>query len=123
MTAPPSAESLRESGRDEHSPAARWVARLGPGKNLLSPRVHLDRRIDSVSPQGREAVILRLKDWLRDQVETVLGPLRAAGHAAQNPTTPAPARALLALLVDEGGIVTRDAVAGALGGARRTYGS
>jgi len=90
------------------------VARLAPGKNLLSPRVLLDRRIDSVSPQGREAVILRLKHWLRDQVEKVLGPLRAAGHAARDPATPAPARALLALLVDEGGIVTRDAVAGAL---------
>ncbi len=96
----------------------RWrgheVARLGPGKNLLSPRVHLDRRIDSVSPQGREAVIIRLKDWLRDQVQMVLGPLRAAGRAAQDMFTPAPVRALLALLVDEGGIVARDAVAGAV---------
>jgi ATP-dependent RNA helicase SUPV3L1/SUV3 len=91
------------------------VAQLGQGKNLLSPRVHLDRRIDSVSPQGREAVISRLKNWLRDQVEKVLGPLRMAGHAAQDPAMPPPARAVLALLVDEGGIVTRDAVAGALG--------
>ncbi|MDQ8756648.1 helicase-related protein [Sphingosinicella sp. LHD-64] len=90
------------------------VARLGPGKNLLSPRVQLDRRIDSVSPQGREAVIGRLRDWIRDQVGNVLGPLRAAGHAAQDLFTPAHARALLALLVDEGGIVARDAVAGAL---------
>ena len=49
------------------------VARLGPGKNLLSPRVLLDRRIESVSDKGREAVIARLKDWLRASVEAVLG--------------------------------------------------
>jgi ATP-dependent RNA helicase SUPV3L1/SUV3 len=92
------------------------VARLGPGKNLLSPRVQLDRRIDRVSEKGREAVILRLKDWLRSGAEAVLGPLRAAGHAARNPAAPAAIRALLALLVDEGGIVARDAVAAALAG-------
>jgi ATP-dependent RNA helicase SUPV3L1/SUV3 len=90
------------------------VAKLGSGKNLLSPRVHLDRRIDRVSEKGREAVILRLKDWLRTGAEAVLGPLRAAGHAAQDPTAPPAVRALLALLVDEGGIAARDAVAGAL---------
>ena len=90
------------------------VARLGPGKNLLSPRILLDRRIDRVSDKGREAVIVRLKDWLRGRAEAVLGPLRAAGHAAQDPAAPAAVRALLALLVDEGGIAARDAVAAPL---------
>ena len=90
------------------------VARLGPGKNLLSPRVLLDRRIDRVSDKGREAVILRLKDWLRAGAEAALAPLRAAGRAAQDAAAPAAVRALLAMLVDEGGIVAREAVAGAL---------
>ncbi|HYJ53068.1 MAG TPA: helicase-related protein [Allosphingosinicella sp.] len=90
------------------------VARLGPGKNLLSPRVQLDRRIDRVSDKGREAVILRLKDWIRAGAETVLGPLRAAGRAAQDPAAPAAVRALLAMLVDEGGIIAREAVAAPL---------
>ena len=49
-------------------PAILWrgheIARLGPGKNLLVPRVTLDRRLDSVSPRGREAIVSRLKDWL-----------------------------------------------------------
>jgi ATP-dependent RNA helicase SUPV3L1/SUV3 len=90
------------------------VAKLGPGKNLLSPRVLLDRGIERVSEAGREAVIARLKAWLRAGAEAVLGPLRAAGHAAADPAAPAPVRALLALLVDEGGIVARDAAAGAL---------
>ena len=58
-----------------------------------------------VSEKGREAVILRLKDWLRAGAEAALGPLRAAGHAAQDPAAPAAVRALLAMLVDEGGIV------------------
>jgi ATP-dependent RNA helicase SUPV3L1/SUV3 len=86
------------------------VARLGPGKNLLSPRVLLDRRIDSVSRRGREAVIERLHGWIRGQVERSLAPLRAAGGAARDPGAPAPVRALLAMLVDEGGIVAREKV-------------
>jgi ATP-dependent RNA helicase SUPV3L1/SUV3 len=90
------------------------VARLGPGKNLLSPRILLDRRIERVSDKGREAVTLRLKDWLRAGAEAVLAPLRAAGHAAQDPSAPPAVRALLAMIVDEGGIVAREAVAGAL---------
>ncbi|HEX8640450.1 MAG TPA: helicase-related protein [Allosphingosinicella sp.] len=95
------------------------VARLGPGKNLLSPRVLLDRRIDSVSQRGREAVVERLQDWIRHQVERSLAPLRAAGAAAQDRETPAPIRSILAALVDEGGVIARDRVAGPLGGLER----
>jgi ATP-dependent RNA helicase SUPV3L1/SUV3 len=87
------------------------VARLGPGKNLLSPRVNLDRRIDRVSDRGRDAVVERLKGWLRVEVERWLAPLRRAGAAAHDAATPAAVRSILALLVDEGGIVARDAVA------------
>ena len=95
------------------------VARLGPGKNLLSPRVLLDRRIDRVSDKGREAVIERLKSWVRAGAEKVLGPLRAAGHAAQDPAAAPAVRALLAMLVDEGGIIPREAVAAPLGALDR----
>jgi len=90
------------------------VARLGPGKNLLSPRILLDRRIERVSEKGREAVILRLKDWLRAGAETTLGPLRAAGNAARDAAAAPAVRALLAMLVDEGGIIARAAVAAPL---------
>jgi len=90
------------------------VARLEPGKNLLSPRIKLDRRIDSVSQRGRDAVIERLQNWIRDRVERALGPLRAAGRTAQDKATPAPVRSLLAMLVDEGGVVARDQVAAPL---------
>jgi ATP-dependent RNA helicase SUPV3L1/SUV3 len=87
------------------------VARLGPGKNLLSPRVLLDRRIDSVSERGREAVIERLKNWVRGQVQRSLEPLRRAGMAAQDPASAPAVRAVLAMLVDEGGIIARSEVA------------
>ena len=43
-----------------------------------------------------------------------LAPLRAAGRAAQDAAAPAAVRALLAMLVDEGGITPREAVAEAL---------
>jgi len=87
------------------------VARLGPGKNLLSPRILLDRKLDRLSSRGREIVVDRLKLWVHHQVERVLGPLRAAGLAAQDAKVPAAARSILAMLVDEGGIVARAAVA------------
>jgi ATP-dependent RNA helicase SUPV3L1/SUV3 len=99
-------------------PAMLWrgheVARLVAGKNLLSPRVQLDRRIDRVSERGREAVVARLKAWVAAQVEKALGPLRRAGQAGHAPDTAPALRAVLALLVDEGGIVARDAVAAPL---------
>ncbi|MEA3060749.1 MAG: ATP-dependent helicase [Sphingomonadales bacterium] len=95
------------------------VARLGPGKNLLSPRVLVDRRLDRLSQRGRDAVVERLELWVRHQVEKALGPLRRAGQAAQDPATPPPVRSTLALLVDEGGIVARDAVGKALASVPR----
>jgi ATP-dependent RNA helicase SUPV3L1/SUV3 len=87
------------------------VARLAPGKNLLSPRILIDRRLDRLSERGRDAVVERLNLWLRHQVERALGPLRQAGLAAHDAATPPAVRSILAMLVDEGGIVARDAVA------------
>jgi ATP-dependent RNA helicase SUPV3L1/SUV3 len=95
------------------------VARLGPGKNLLSPRVLVDRRLARLSERGRDAVVERLNVWVRHQVEKALGPLRLAGAAAREPSSPAAVRSILALLVDEGGIVERGAVAEALAGVER----
>jgi ATP-dependent RNA helicase SUPV3L1/SUV3 len=90
------------------------VARLGPGKNLLSPRVIVDRRLDRLSERGRGIVVQRLDTWVRHQVERSLGSLRQAGLAAQDSTAPAAVRSILAMLVDEGGIVAREAVANPL---------
>jgi ATP-dependent RNA helicase SUPV3L1/SUV3 len=87
------------------------VARLAPGKNLLSPRLLVDRRLDRLSERARDTVVERLNLWVRHQVERALGPLRQAGLAAQDPAAPAALRSILAMLVDEGGIVARETVA------------
>ncbi|MEA1014438.1 helicase-related protein [Sphingosinicella sp. LY1275] len=91
------------------------VARLGPGKNLLSPRVLLDRRLERLSDRGREAAIARLKTWVAHQIESVLGPLRKVGAAGQDPALPAAVRSVLAMVADEGGSLARSEVAEALG--------
>lgn len=99
----------------EQPVAIRWrgheVARLGPGKNLLSPHILLDRRLERLSERGRAAVVERLKEWLRLHVERALGPLRAAGAAARDAAVPPAARSVLAMLVDEGGTISRAEVA------------
>jgi ATP-dependent RNA helicase SUPV3L1/SUV3 len=87
------------------------VSRLGTGKNLLSPRILLDRRMERLSERGRQAIVDRLQEWLRGQVERWLGPLRSAGATARDPQVPADARSVLAMLVDEGGIIARSEVA------------
>jgi ATP-dependent RNA helicase SUPV3L1/SUV3 len=87
------------------------VARLSVGKNLLSPRVLLDQRLDRVSSRGRQTIVARLDRWLRAQIEHVLGPLRTAGAAAQDRASPPEMRSILAMLVDEGGIIARSEVA------------
>jgi ATP-dependent RNA helicase SUPV3L1/SUV3 len=95
------------------------VARLGPGKNLLSPRVLIDRRLDRLSERGRQIVAARIDLWVRHQVERWLSPLRAAGLAAQDSSCPPGVRSILAMLVDEGGIVAREAVGKPLAGLER----
>jgi len=87
------------------------VARLAPGKNLLSPRILLDRRIERLSERGRQAVTERLTGWIKARVEQHLGSLRRAGMAAQDRAAAAAVRSLLAMLVDEGGIIARSEVA------------
>jgi ATP-dependent RNA helicase SUPV3L1/SUV3 len=86
------------------------VARFGPGKNLLSPRVLLDARLERLSPRGREAAVQRLKLWVGHQIERWLGHLRVAGMATHDPGARPALRSVLAMLVDEGGIIAREAV-------------
>jgi ATP-dependent RNA helicase SUPV3L1/SUV3 len=79
----------------------------------------LDRRLDSLSAKGRGIILDRLDQWVRGQVERALGSLRAAGAAARDITVPAEVRSILAMLVDEGGIIARSKVAKTLGALDR----
>ena len=63
-------------------------------------------------------MVERLNLWVRARSSRRSGPLRAAGLAAHDPASPPAVRSILALLVDEGGIVAREAVAEAARGAR-----
>jgi ATP-dependent RNA helicase SUPV3L1/SUV3 len=73
--------------------------------------VALDRRLERLSATARDTVVERLERWLRGEVERVLGGLRSAGRAARDPQASAEVRSILAMLVDEGGIIARDLVA------------
>lgn len=90
------------------------VARLTPGKNLLSPRILLDRRLDRLGERGKEVVAARLTTWVAAQVERSLGRLRRIGAGGQDPAVAPSVRAVLALLADEGGIAARSGLAEAL---------
>jgi ATP-dependent RNA helicase SUPV3L1/SUV3 len=79
----------------------------------------VDRRLDRLSERGRDTVVERLNLWVRHQVERHLASLRSAGLAAQDGQASAAVRSILALLVDEGGIVEREAVAKPLAGLER----
>src|SRR3546814_5344112 len=60
-----------------------------------------------------------LADWVRARGEQSRGPVRAAGLAARDPSRPAVVRSVLALLVDEGGIVARGTLAEPLSSLER----
>ncbi|HEY6916636.1 MAG TPA: helicase-related protein [Allosphingosinicella sp.] len=90
------------------------VGRLVPGKNLLSPGILIDRRLERVSQKGRDVVVERLKAWIAANVERHLGHLRRAGMAARDGGASPAMRAVLAMLVDEGGVIARDALSGPL---------
>ena len=88
------------------------VARLGPGKNLLSPRVLLDRQLERLSVAGaRQGAREARSAGFAARSRRRSAPLRTAGQAAQDPEAPPEVRSILAMLVDEGGIVARETVA------------
>jgi len=84
------------------------VARLTKGKNLLSPRIELHRALEALAPADKQAVARRLQVWLDDQVARHLGPLADIAAAARDPEQSAAVRALLAPLVDAGGVLGRE---------------
>jgi ATP-dependent RNA helicase SUPV3L1/SUV3 len=101
---------VEESG----TPAVSWeghvLARLAPGRSLLEPALRTARALDRVSAQSRAALRSRLEQWLDRQVETHLKPLQKLAAAATDPTSASGVRALAAMLVDAGGVVSRKAV-------------
>lgn len=96
----------------------RWegldIGRIKPGKSLLTPRFEPDAAIARLDPPLRQQIEARLTQWLSDQIHRRLAPLQRAAHLASDAATPAAARAILAQLVEQGGILARTGVDAAL---------
>ena len=90
------------------------VAALVSGRTLLSPRLRLATALDRLSRAAKAAVEERLRSWVHARLAHVLGPLTLLAEAAADGNTPAPVRAILARVVDQGGTIPRKHVADAL---------
>ena len=100
-------------------PVIEWagsaVATLVKGR-AVAPDVRLDRALDALDTAAKAAVQARLSQWLNGQLDRYLRALRDMEAARRSAATPAPARAILAPLIDGGGIVARASVEDALAG-------
>ena len=90
------------------------VARLIAGRSLLAPRIMLHPSLDVLVPADRAAVTGRLRQWLDRAIARPLAPLARIAAAAGDRAAPPALRALLAPLVEAGGVAERAALAAAL---------
>jgi len=90
------------------------VARLGPGRSLLTPKLIPDRALEALDEAPRRAVIERLERWLATAIAKTLAPLQRIAVAARDAATPPPLRALLAPLAEAGGVLPRESLEKAL---------
>ncbi|WP_298023773.1 helicase-related protein [uncultured Parasphingopyxis sp.] len=85
----------------------RRVARLEAGRTPLAPQIKLDRALDVLSPEMKARVENRLMSWLDSRLAEALGPLLRIDAAIAGEKTPPALRALLAPVVEGGGIAAR----------------
>jgi ATP-dependent RNA helicase SUPV3L1/SUV3 len=102
------------TGAPGEAPAIAWqgraIATFEPTRELLRPRLRLERAAAALDAASRDIIFARLHRWLEARSEALLGPLERAAAAAADPATPPPLRALLAPLVDAGGMLPRPAL-------------
>ena len=113
-------------GAPGEAPAIAWngraIATFEPTRELLRPRLRLERAAAALDAASRDIIFARLHRWLEARSEALLGPLERAAAAAVDPATPPPLRALLAPLADAGGMLPRqplEPVLAVLGRAER----
>jgi len=97
----------------------REIAAFEPTRELLRPRLRLERAAAALEPSSRDLIFARLHRWLDERTEKLLDPLERLTAAAADPATAPTLRALLAPLIEAGGIVERRAVVGVLGNLAR----
>ncbi|HEV2568615.1 helicase-related protein [Sphingomonas sp.] len=88
----------------------RPIASFEPTRELLRPRLKLERAAAALEPANRDLIFARLHKWLEERTEKLLDPLEKMTAAAADPATPSALRALLAPLVEAGGIADRRSV-------------
>jgi ATP-dependent RNA helicase SUPV3L1/SUV3 len=97
-----------------HAPAIAWnglpVARFEPTRELLRPRLKLERSAAALDSASRDIIFARLHRWLESRIEKLLDALERLTAAAADPSTSPGLRALLAPLAEEGGILERVAL-------------
>ncbi|MET0251712.1 MAG: helicase-related protein, partial [Novosphingobium sp.] len=84
------------------------VARLEPGRELLAPRLRLDRALDPLASAAREGLAEALHGWVEAQIARLLAPLRRLSEAAGAFASGAELRALALRLVEAGGALPRE---------------
>ncbi|MGJ8536155.1 MAG: helicase-related protein [Parasphingopyxis sp.] len=91
------------------------VARLTPGRMLLRPEITLDASLGALTAAQRRRIADRLQGWLERTLADILRPLRNMEAVLEAPGTAPAIRALLAPLIDAGGILPRKAALEPLG--------
>jgi ATP-dependent RNA helicase SUPV3L1/SUV3 len=86
------------------------VATLAKGPSLVQPAIQIEPALRRLEPQQVQAIAERLQQFVAQQLARHAGPLAAMGAAAGDLFTPPRVRALLAALVDGGGMARRSAV-------------
>ncbi|MFD1610612.1 helicase-related protein [Sphingomonas tabacisoli] len=104
-------------------PAILWngreIATFEPTRELLRPKLRLERAARALEQNSRDIIFARLHRWLEERTEKLLDPLEKLTAATADPATPRTLRALLAPLGEAGGILERRAVETVLAGLSR----
>lgn len=83
------------------------VARLAKGSALIRPAIVREASLRSLDPVQWAAIAERLHNFVTGQIDRHAAPLRQMATAAEDLFTPPSVRALLAALVDGGGLTAR----------------
>ena len=84
------------------------VARLEPGRTLLSPRFRLEPALARLDPPRRIALATALDGWSERNRRRPLAPLMRLDEASRDAASGPELRALLLHLIDGGGVIVRE---------------
>jgi len=82
------------------------IARLGPGRSVLTPRIALDPALDGLETELKRQLAAALEQWL-DRSLAPMTPLRRIDAAARDAAAGPELRALLIRLSEAGGLLER----------------